>query len=86
MACELRFDRAARCFQRLALRGLTDAGNVGLIAGDAQNALENHLKKGSVYVGEEGFKEERCMSLTSWKKIHCVSKENLLISFLCIVV
>eukprot|EP00438_Fugacium_kawagutii_P015186 Skav227611 [mRNA] locus=scaffold1141:579206:582899:- [translate_table: standard] len=44
MACELRFDRSARCFQRFALRGLTE--NVGLLVGDAQNALENHLKKG----------------------------------------
>lgn len=46
MACELRFDRSARCFQRFALRELTQAANVGIIVGDAQNALENHLKKG----------------------------------------
>lgn len=51
MACELRFDRSARCFQRFALRGLAE--NVGLIVGDAQNALENHLKKGLAFEGAD---------------------------------
>ncbi|CAJ1417417.1 unnamed protein product, partial [Effrenium voratum] len=43
VACELRFDRAARCFQRFALRGLSQAGNAGLIVGDARMALEKRL-------------------------------------------
>lgn len=45
VGCELRFDRAARCFQRFALAGLgcTD-GNAGVIAGDAVEALERRLQ------------------------------------------
>jgi len=44
VACELRFDRAARCFQRIALRGLAaPEGNAGLIVGDAHDALEQRL-------------------------------------------
>ena len=46
VACELRFDRAARCFQRFALRGLSQAGNAGLIVGDARMALEKRLMPG----------------------------------------
>jgi len=44
VACELRFDRAARCLQRFALRGLArpDA-NAGVIAGDASDALTRRL-------------------------------------------
>ena len=33
------------------MRGLSEAANVGLIVGDAQNALENYLKKGQVGAG-----------------------------------
>eukprot|EP00928_Gymnodinium_smaydae_P047557 TRINITY_DN3174_c0_g1_i1.p1 TRINITY_DN3174_c0_g1~~TRINITY_DN3174_c0_g1_i1.p1 ORF type:complete len:905 (+),score=270.73 TRINITY_DN3174_c0_g1_i1:73-2787(+) len=48
-ACELRFDRSARCLQRMALQGLARAdGNVGLIAGDACEALQRRLLPGSV--------------------------------------
>eukprot|EP00931_Biecheleriopsis_adriatica_P108913 TRINITY_DN8317_c0_g2_i2.p1 TRINITY_DN8317_c0_g2~~TRINITY_DN8317_c0_g2_i2.p1 ORF type:complete len:746 (+),score=211.67 TRINITY_DN8317_c0_g2_i2:70-2307(+) len=47
VACELRFDRVARCFQRLALRGLASAeGNAGIIVGDARDALERRLAVG----------------------------------------
>jgi len=47
VACELRFDRAARCFQRLAFKGLAKAdGNAGLIVGDARDALERRLAPG----------------------------------------
>uniref|UniRef100_A0A7S1RIE9 tRNA (guanine(46)-N(7))-methyltransferase n=1 Tax=Alexandrium catenella TaxID=2925 RepID=A0A7S1RIE9_ALECA len=48
VACEVRFDRAARCFQRLALRGLAAPGsNAGLIVGDAHDALQSRLAPGS---------------------------------------
>ncbi|CAE8622101.1 unnamed protein product, partial [Polarella glacialis] len=47
VACELRFDRVARCFQRLALRGLAAAeGNAGIIVGDARDALERRIAPG----------------------------------------
>lgn len=42
MACELRQDRAAHCFQRFALQGLSN-GRVGLLAGDAVDALQHRL-------------------------------------------
>eukprot|EP00927_Polykrikos_kofoidii_P036917 TRINITY_DN31120_c0_g1_i1.p1 TRINITY_DN31120_c0_g1~~TRINITY_DN31120_c0_g1_i1.p1 ORF type:complete len:1040 (+),score=199.50 TRINITY_DN31120_c0_g1_i1:79-3120(+) len=49
VACELRFDRVTRCFQRFALRGLASVGaNAGLIAGDAREALTHRLTVGSV--------------------------------------
>eukprot|EP00439_Symbiodinium_sp_Y106_P037081 s6563_g4.t1 len=48
VACELRFDRAARCFQRFALRGLAAEGNAGLLVGDAKATLEAHLVPGCV--------------------------------------
>lgn len=48
VACELRFDRAVRCFQRMALRRLASASsNVGIIVGDAKEALEQKLFPGS---------------------------------------
>lgn len=48
VACELRYDRAARCFQRFALQGLaTPECNVGVIAGDARDALARRLKPAS---------------------------------------
>jgi len=48
VACELRFDRSARCFQRLALHGLaTHHGNAGLVVGNACHALENCLQPSS---------------------------------------
>jgi len=44
LACELRFDRAARCFQRFALRGLASRhGNAGLVVGDAHDALQRRI-------------------------------------------
>ncbi|CAE7884819.1 age-1 [Symbiodinium sp. KB8] len=49
VASELRFDRAARCFQRFALRGLAAEGaNAGLLVGDAKGTLEAHLVPGCV--------------------------------------
>lgn len=48
-ACELRWDRASRCFQRLALKGLArPGGNAGLVAGDAVEALQRRLLPGCV--------------------------------------
>jgi len=48
VACELRFDRANRCFQRMALRRLAGpSGNIGLIVGDAQEALASRLQPAS---------------------------------------
>lgn len=48
VACELRFDRSARCFQRFALRGLAaPGGNAALIVGDARDALTLRLMPGS---------------------------------------
>jgi len=49
VACELRLDRAGRCFQRFALQGLsTRKSNLGLIAGDAEDALKSRLASSSV--------------------------------------
>lgn len=48
VACELRFDRSARCFQRMALQKLAgESGNLGLIVGDAQEALVRRLTPAS---------------------------------------
>eukprot|EP00929_Paragymnodinium_shiwhaense_P034623 TRINITY_DN1880_c0_g3_i1.p1 TRINITY_DN1880_c0_g3~~TRINITY_DN1880_c0_g3_i1.p1 ORF type:complete len:904 (+),score=277.86 TRINITY_DN1880_c0_g3_i1:130-2841(+) len=47
VACELRLDRSSRCFQRFALHGLAGtSANVGLIAGDAHQALRDKLFPG----------------------------------------
>jgi len=48
VACELRFDRSNRCFQRMALRRLAGPdGNLGLIVGDAEEALGKRLQPAS---------------------------------------
>lgn len=45
VACELRFDRGARCFQHLALAGLANPrSNAGVIIGDASEALQRRLR------------------------------------------
>merc|ERR1712054_92465 len=48
VACEIRADRACRCFQRMALRRLAGPnGNMGLIVGDAQETLIRRLQPSS---------------------------------------